>query len=107
MRYSLILGVLLAAIHADAAVTTTPTSPTSQDPIRAVIDVSAGCFDIVTTSVTGNSIRTDIVQQGCAIGPPTSPVQETVIFGPLPPGTYTYDVFINFEHTGAVLNSSQ
>jgi hypothetical protein len=106
-RFALILGILLTAIHAEASVTITPASPTSQDPIRAVIDVSPGCADIVTTSITGSSILTDIVQQGCAIGPPVSPVQETVIFGPLAPGTYTYDVFLDYEHTGRILLSRQ
>jgi hypothetical protein len=102
----LMVVLFLVAFRAKAAVTITPASPTAQDSITAVIDVSGGCGDVVTTSVTGNSIRTDIVQQGCILGPPPFIVQETVRFGPLAPGTYTYDVYINYEHTGAVLDSS-
>lgn len=106
-RTLLILSVVLTAFHADGAITITPASPTSQDSITVVIDVAGGCGDVVTTSVTGNSIRTDIVQQGCALGPPVFTVPETVRFGPLPPGIYTYDVYLNYEHTGAVLDSHQ
>jgi len=103
----LALGLVLLALHAEAAVTIAPASPTAQDQITATIDVLAGCFDIITTSVTGNSIRTDIRQQGCIIGPPAFTVPETARFGPLLPGTYTYDVYLEYEHTGPVLYSRQ
>jgi len=103
----LALALILAAFHVEAAVTITPASPTAQDPITAGIDVAAGCFDILTTSVSGNSIRTDIVQQGCGLGPPAFTITETVIFGPLAPGTYTYDVYLDYEHTGPMLYGRQ
>ena len=102
----MILAVLIAALHADAAVTITPPSPTSQDSITATIDVLGGCSDTVTTSVIGNTIRTAIVQQGCAILQPFT-IHEIATFGPLAPGTYTYDVYLDFEHAGPVLSSRQ
>jgi hypothetical protein len=101
----LTVALVLVALRAEAAVTITPASPTSQDSITSVIDVAAGCGDIITTSVTGTSIRTDIVQQGCVFGPPAFTIPEAAQFGPLAPGTYTYDVFLDFEHTGPVLFS--
>jgi hypothetical protein len=102
----LLVALAFAAFNAEAAVTITPTSPTSQDTITATIDVLGGCFDTVTTSVIGNTIRTDIVQQGCAIFQPFS-IQEKATFGPLAPGTYTFDVFTEFDHTGLFLLSHQ
>jgi hypothetical protein len=99
----LALALVLAAFHAEAAITITPASPTSQDPITAVIDVSGACFNIVTTSVTGSTIRTDIVQQGCIVIQPLPLFQEYVKLGPLAPGTYTYDVYVDYEHTGPFL----
>lgn len=102
----LALALVLAAFHARAAVTITPASPTSADAITAAIDVTGGCGDTVSTSITGNTIRTDILQLGC-FGGPTLPVQEFARFGPLAPGTYTYNVYINFENTGPILDSSK
>lgn len=109
MRVQKILTValVLVALRAEAAVTITPASPTSQDPITAVIDVQGGCGDFVSTSITGNTIRTDILQIGCVIIQPILPVQESVQFGPLAPGTYTFDVFLDFEHTGPFLFAQQ
>jgi len=105
VKTHILLALVLVAFQAKGAVTITPASPTSQDTITAIIDVSSGCGDIITTSVTAYSIRTDIVQQGCILGPPAFTVPEGTQFGPLAPGTYTYDVYINYEHTGAVLDS--
>src|SRR5258707_65920 len=99
----LALALVLAAFHAEAAITITPASPTSQDSIIAVIDVPGGCFNIITTSVTGSSIRTDIVQKSCIVIQPISPDQEYVRFAPLAPGTYAYDVYLDDEHTGPFL----
>jgi hypothetical protein len=99
----LMVVLVLAALRAEAAITITPASPTSQDPITAVIDVTAGCGEIITTSVSGSLIRTDIVQLGCVHGPPVSTIPVATQFGPLAAGTYTYDVFLDFEHTGPVL----
>ena len=107
VRCLLIAGVLLTAFHGEAAVTITPASPTSADAIFAVIDVAAGCGDIVSTALTGNYIRTDILQIGCVLGPPASTIPETVRFGPLGPGAYAYDVYLDYEHTGPVLYSRQ
>ena len=44
---------------------------------------------------------------GCIIGPPAFTVPETVRFGPLASGTYSYDVYTDFANTGPVLYSQQ
>ena len=101
----LIATLVLMAFRAETAVTITPAAPTSQEFVTAVIDVTGGCGDLVSTSVIGNSIRTDILEVGCILGPPSFTVPQTVRFGPLAPGTYVYDVYMNYEHTGPVLDS--
>ena len=102
-RALLMVAVLLMALDTEASqslvygiVTVSPSSPSSQDTINVVIDVVGGCRDIVTTSVNGPSIRTDIVvQEGCFVGGPSVILPEFVRLGPLTPGTYTYEVYIN------------
>ena len=101
----LIAALVLVAVRAEAAVTITPAAPTSQDEITAVIGVMGGCGDLISTSVTGTSIRTDVLQLGCVTGPPAFILPEVVNFGPLAPGTYTYDVYIDFQNTGPVFDS--
>jgi hypothetical protein len=108
VRALVVAGLLLMMTFSlGAAVTIIPPAPTSHDEIAALIDVSGGCFEIVTTSVTGNSIRTNIVQGGCVFGPPAFTIKVGAPFGPLAPGTYTYDVYLDYENTGFVLLARQ
>ena len=108
LRTFLMAGAVVMALHAEAAVTVTPASPSSQDAINVTIDEVGLCLYIVTTSINGSSIRTDILQQGCfEAGAPPPTVQAFDRFGPLAAGTYTYDVYVNYEHTGPVLQSHQ
>src|SRR4051812_32155102 len=101
----LMVAVVLVAVRGEAAVTFTPTSPTAQDTITAHIDVMGGCGNTVATSIAGNAIRTDILQHGCAFGPPPFTINIGTQFEPVAPGVYTYDVYIDVEHTGLFLDS--
>lgn len=98
---------LLAALHAEAA-TITPASPTEQDAILATIDVPGTLiYDPPSTSVIGNMIRTNLPVFSLVIGPPTFVARQYAGFGPLPQGTYTYQVFQTFPGEQPVLLSQQ
>jgi hypothetical protein len=102
--YALVaLALVLAAFHTEAA-TITPSSPTSQDVISAVIDVpGTTSYGFPSTSVSGNQIRTNLPFLGVDIGP-SPPKHIFVSFGPLAPGTYTYQVYSVFDGEPALLS---
>jgi hypothetical protein len=93
------------ALDAACAVTIQPASPTSNDEIIALIDVRGGCFVTSSTVVNGNSIRTDVLITDCAVGPPPFTVIHGAPFGPLPAGTYTYEVYTTTENDPPVLEA--
>jgi hypothetical protein len=100
----LVLVLALAAFHAEAA-TITPASPTSQDVINATIDVfSTTSYNFPSTSVSGNVIRTNLPVLGFDPGPPAFTAHIFVSFGPLPPGTYVYQVYNVFDGQPALLS---
>jgi hypothetical protein len=103
----LALTLLLVAFSAEAA-TITPTSPTEQDAITATIDVPGTLiYDPPSTSVIGNMIRTNLSVFSLVIGPPAFIAHQYASFGPLPQGTYTYQVFQTFQGEQPVLLSQQ
>lgn len=69
-----------------------PAAPTEADEIMARFHVLGGCETETTTVVSGTVIRTTIVFTDCVIGPPLGPVPFRVFFGPIPAGTYTYEI---------------
>jgi hypothetical protein len=79
----------------------------SNTPILAAIDIPGGCPFQSTTSVTGDTIRTDLVFANCGIGFPPFSVQGYATFGPLPPSDYTYDVYFTFPDSGPNLADSR
>src|SRR5436305_14260526 len=86
------LALVFAAFHAEAA-TITPAAPTAQDVITAAIYVpNTSTFGRSSTTITGNAIRTDLPLIAVIGGPPPIAVQIDESFGPLPAGTYTYEV---------------
>jgi hypothetical protein len=88
----LALALLLAASHAEAA-TITPAAPTAQDVITAAILVGiTATYGPPSTSVTGNTVRTYLPLIS-VLGGPIGLVPLSVRFGPLPPGTYIYEVY--------------
>jgi hypothetical protein len=102
----LALALLLAAFPAPAA-TITPAAPTAQDVITAAITVAnTATFGRPVTTVTGNTIRTDLPLISSFGGPIPFPVQLFERFGPLQPGTYTYQVY-DIENGQAFLLSQQ
>ena len=107
LHQSLALGFVLAAFRMTAATTIMPASPTSQDIITAAIDVSSSTsYDIPSTAVIGNVIRTNLTVIGYVAGPPPVTGQLFVNFGPLPAGSYTYHVY-TIENALPVLLSQQ
>ncbi len=101
------LALVLAAFHAEAATTFAPPAPTEQDVITAIIDVfSSTIYDSPSTSVSGNVIRTNLTILGFTTGPPPFPTQLFVSFGPLPPGTYTYQVYEVYQGQSTLLSQA-
>jgi hypothetical protein len=74
--------------------TFTPNPPTSAGPIQATYILrSGGCVATSTTSVIGTVVRTTVTVGGCFFGPPTFDNPVVSGFGPLPAGTYTYEIY--------------
>ena len=93
MILRLFVVLLLAAVPADAAVTLVPSSPVANEVITARIEYPSGCSITTQTTVTGSVVRTDVTFLGCSGGPPPVPIVREVTFGPLPSGSYTYEVY--------------
>ena len=98
--------VALSAVFAlEVAAQTTisrivPAFPTSRDVITAYISETALCHVDVRTIVTGFAIRTDVVLSNCFGGPPGFNIAYDAPFGPLPAGTYTYEVYLSERGDG-------
>jgi len=98
----LVIAGLLAAPQSSAQVTDitfTPSSPTANDIIVARVRFLAlSCGFRPVTTVNGSSVRTTIEVRGCLIGPPgLFPSSVVTQFGPLAAGTYTYEVYFQYE----------
>lgn len=62
----------------------------------ALIPVPGLCSPVVSTLRTGATVRTTVQLKDLS-GPPPFPRNAMAEFGPLPAGTYTYEVFIEPE----------
>jgi hypothetical protein len=99
LRTLALLCVIAAALQSAAQVSVesvVPAAPTSADIIFANISVPAHCDENFTTVITGNAVRTDVVISGCMGGPQFDLPREEQ-FGPLAPGTYSYEVYLRTE----------
>jgi len=76
----------------------TPPNPTASDSIRARFLGFGACESTVTTVVSGSSVRTTVNYFSCITIP--SYVDQFAVFGPLPAGTYSYEIIF-------VLDASQ
>jgi hypothetical protein len=83
-----------------------PAAPNANSIVEARFEVFGGCQDDFTTTLAGAFVRTVVVQTGCIIGPPAITVFTSTTFGPLPAGSYTYEVYVD-NGAGPVLHSSQ
>jgi hypothetical protein len=101
----LVVQTVSAQIIWDPAVFV-PAAPTEYSIIEARFDVRGGCQDKFTTTVTGIFVRTGVVQTDCVIGPPPAKTSTVTTFGPLPAGSYTYEVYVD-DGAGPVLHSAQ
>jgi len=99
----LALVIILAAVHVESA-TITPATPASQDVITADIQVfGSTSYGAPSTVVSGNMIRTDLPVLGVDAFP--GPDKHIFVsFGPLQPGTYTYQVFFVIDGVPALLS---
>jgi len=88
--------------------TFTPSGPTAQDTIQATYSlISAGCGTSSSTVVMGSVVRTTVFVSGCLIGPPPSTSYLQSTFGPIPSGTYSYEIYEVYEGGAPQLISSQ
>lgn len=95
---SLALASIVFAHSVAAQAVITPSAPTSHDVITARSEyITLACNTTVRTNVSGSTIRTDIEETGCVIGPPPFPNVIVATFGPLPAGTYTHEVYLQLE----------
>lgn len=76
----------------------TPASPTSSDIITASV-VVLPCDRTLTTTVTGSLVRTTVSMPDCGIIILPPLIRDTTTFGPLPAGSYTYEVYHDFGGT--------
>jgi len=91
----LVMAFLVVAPHLNAA-TISPVADRAgcnrgNDRLPSVF-----IYDAPFTSVTGNIIRTNLPVHGIVTGPPVFITHQSADFGPLPQGTYTYEVHQTF-----------
>ena len=80
------------------SITITPPARTMSDLINATIDFrnpGQFCSQSASTVVNGNTIQTTIAMTDCELVAPAfnPPLSISPEFGPLPAGTYTYQVY--------------
>lgn len=104
MRRTILLLFLAHALFTASAVaqieppaTIEPPVPTQYDQIRATFEVPGPCLVTESITVTGTTIREDL-RLSCIIGPPPFPANYSSVFGPLPPNTYTYEIYYDFQN---------
>ncbi len=87
--------------------TFSPAAPTQFDQIRATFTVPGPCLITESIVVNGTTIRETLLLS-CTVGPPPFPATYTSIFGPLPPNTYTYEIYYDYQNgQPPVLRSQQ
>ncbi len=101
----LVLALLIALIAAGASAQTSwppaqlsPVAPTAGDVIRATFTKPATCdAQTISTVVTGTVVRTTVGGTCIIIDPPLFSGTAVADFGPLAPGTYTYEIYFAFD----------
>ena len=74
-----------------------PANPTDAQQIRATYTAPGLCGTSPSTVVSGTDVRTTVSVGGCLIGPPPFQTPASAFFGPLPAGTYTYEIYEVYE----------
>ena len=111
LRVLLALVPLMLGINAATAYVWPPATflrgPTSTDINIAEYTVPSLCFfGDNSTQVVGTLVRTTTTSHGCvALIAGLSP--EVAVFGPLPPNTYTYEIYFKYSDGSLELRSSQ
>jgi hypothetical protein len=110
LKPALALTLLLAStVHAQvltAPAVFSPAAPRETDEIRARFDVAGLCRFESTTVVAGTAVRTTTVITDCIVGPPQPLNHLEAVFGPLPAGTYMYEIYLDYGG-GPELRSTQ
>jgi hypothetical protein len=106
LTLTLILSGTLHAQLLTAPAVFSPAAPDENDEIRAVFHILGLCDNEPTTVVAGSVVRTTIVVTDCIPGPPPPVIPFDVFFGPIPAGTYTYEIFLDLG-LGPELRSTQ
>ncbi len=93
------ISILAAAASADVygPITFSPSAPTELEQIRATFTKTGSCAFNSSTVVVGTVVRTTVSATNCVLGPPPVETPETAVFGPLPPNTYTYELWFSYE----------
>lgn len=106
----LLLFVVAAPLLAQVATspaTFSPPAPTSVDRIRARFEINtAHGSQLSTTLVVGSVVRTTFNLVGFTGLPPVF-ISKFADFGPLPAGTYTYEIYLRYPDGLTELRSSQ
>jgi hypothetical protein len=84
-----------------------PDAPTNLEVVRATFLVPAGCGVESATVVEGLTIRTTVTLSDCPAGPPLLPVSRFVDFGPLPAGSYLYEIVFESDDSPPEIRSQQ
>ena len=87
-------------------VTFTPPNPMANDLITARINFFyVSCFYNTATVVSGTTVRTTLAVVACTIGlQPDAQTEFVPPFGPLPAGTYTYELYFQSPGEEPVLH---
>jgi hypothetical protein len=88
---------MLLAVNAAAQVTVSPAAPTSNDVIVAEVQVPGLCETELVTTISGNVVQTRVAVSNCFGGPPAFSIGKLTEFGPLAPGSYSYEVYFDYD----------
>lgn len=102
MRFALLFALVLPVVASGQTVwppaQLAPPSPTEIDVIRATFTKPGTCdATSISTVVIGTVIRTTVAGPCVTIDPPLYPGTASADFGPLPAGTYTYEIYFAFD----------
>ncbi len=110
VRVLFFIAVSILATSAGSAdvfgpITFSPSAPTELDQIQATFTKTGSCAFNSSTIVAGTIVRTTVSAANCVLGPPPVETAETAVFGPLPPNTYTYELWFRYESDAPVLRA--
>jgi hypothetical protein len=94
---AMLLPPTLALAQVEGPAVFSPTAPDNLDLIQATFIRPGLCFYNTSTVVMGTVVRTTVNVHGCITGPPSFQTSGQASFGPLPPATYTYEIYMIYR----------